>query len=115
MKIITKSKLPKWMIFILPFGEEESMLKEVLFPIVLFLVVVIWISVYELCNPSDTLNLWMALFFLGLFITSIWWLSLQADILHFLRLRLKLHYQVAKDEEEKVKTKKLLSDLCVKV
>ena len=115
MKIITKSKLPKWMIFILPFGEEESMLKEIIIPIVLFLVIGIWISVYELCNPSDTLDLWMTLFFVGLFITSIWWLFLQADILHFLRQRLKLHYQVTKDEEEKGKTKKRLSDLCIKV
>jgi len=115
MKVITKSKLPKWLIFILPLGEEESILKAFVIPLVLFLVLGGWVSVYELCRPSDSLNLWIALFFFILFIVSVWWLFLQADILHALRLRLKFHYQITKDKEERLKIKRRLSDLCIKV
>ena len=42
-----------------------------------------------------------------------WWLLIQVDILHALRLRLKSHYQVTKDEDEKIRTQKRLSDLCI--
>ena len=115
MKVITKFKLPKWLIFILPLGEEEGILKAFIIPVILFLILGIWVSVCELCKPSDSLNLWIALFFLSLFIVSVWWLFLQADILHALRLRLKFHYQITKDKEEKLKIKKRLSDLCIKV
>ena len=116
MKVITKSKLPKWLIFILPFNEEEYVLKGIVIPLILFAVLAAWISLYEYWEPSlDLIKFLMAVFFLGLLVVCVWWLISQVDILHLLRERLKLHYHLTKDEEERIMTKKRLRSLCMKV
>jgi len=115
MKVITKPKLPKWLIFILPFNEEEYILKAIIIPLILFLF--LWIGTVSSEFLNDLFHIsgiFATIIFLSLTFASIWWLLLQIDVLHALRLRFKLHYEVTKDEEEKLKTKKRLSDLCVR-
>ena len=116
MKIITKSKMPKWLTFILPFDAEEYVLKSVIVPFMLIVMVGVWIFLYDLCGSSlDLLRTVMTLSFVGLFFFSVWWLLLHADILHALRSRLKIHYQVTEDEEDKLITQKRLRGLHMKV
>lgn len=116
MKIITKSKLPRWATFIFPFKEEEYVLRSAIIPFLFILLVGIWIFVYELFRPSlDLVKILISLSFLGVFVAIVWWLLVQTDILYALRERLKLHYQITKDEEERLRTKKRLKSLFMKV
>jgi hypothetical protein len=112
MRIITKSKLPKWLIFILPFREEEYILKGIIVPIVMFFFIWTGTLLYELYE-SPFFGFVITISIIGVIIATMWWLLLQVDILHALRLRLKSHYQNTKDEDEKIRTQKRLSDLCV--
>ena len=116
MKIIAKSKMPKWLIFILPFDAEDYVLKSVIVPFMLIIMVGMWVFLYDLCGSSlDLLRTVMTLSLVGLFFFNVWWLLLHADILYALRSRLKIHYQVTKDEEDKLMTLKRLRDLHMKV
>ena len=112
MRIITKSKLPKLLIFILPFREEEYILKRIIVPVVLFFFTWIGTLLYELYE-SPFLGFVITVSIIGVIIATMRWLIVQVDVLHALRLRLKSHYQNTKDEDEKIRTQKRLSDLCV--
>ena len=116
MKIITKSKLPKWAIASIPFREEEKTLSGFIVPFVIFSVMgmgVAWYEFYEKITPF--LGILMLIFISVLVIAIMRWMITQFDILRILRLRLEQHYKTTENEKEKLETKERLSYLCVKV
>ena len=120
MKIITKSKLPKWIIASIPFREEEETLSGFIVPFVIFSVMgmgVAWYEFYEKITPF--LGILMLIFMQQVFVIEIKdimrWMIAQFDILRILRLRLEQHYKTTENEKEKLETKERLSYLCVKV
>ena len=112
MKIITESKLPKWMIFILPFRDEEYTLKGIIAPLVIFPLILMGMVLYE-SYKSSLFGLMITISIFGLIILIIKWLIIQVDILRILRVRLLLHYKTTKNGPEKLDTRKRLSDLCM--
>ena len=115
MKLITRSKLPRWVISSFPFKEEEETLSGFIVPFVLFSFMGIGIMWHEVEFSSAFLGTIITILIFVSIIAIIWWLMIQIDILRVLRNRLNQHYKITKDEEEKLKVKERLSDLCVKV
>ena len=116
MKLVTKPKLPKWLMSSFPFKEEEETLSGLIVPFVLFSFMglgVMWHELYESLIPFLGVVITISIFVLLFFI--LWWVIVQIDVLRVLRLRLDQHYKITKDEDDKLKTKKRLLDLCVKV
>ena len=116
MRLITKPKLPKWLISTLPFREEEEMLSGLIVPFILFSLMgvgTMWYEFYESLLPFLGVVITILIFVLSF--TIMWWLVVQIDVLRILRLRLVTHYKLIEDEEERLKIKERLSDLCVKV
>jgi len=116
MKLITKSTLPKWIISTLPSGDEEQTFEEIFAPLVIFPLIGIGIMCYSMCKSmfpfSGTI---ITIIISVIIIYIIKWMIIQTDIVHILRKRLEIHYKNTEDEKEKLKTKKRLSDLCIKV
>ncbi len=116
MKLITKPKLPRWIIRSLPFGEEEDVLSGFIVPFVLFSLMgvgTIWYQFHEALFPIPGIVITASIFIIVAAI--VWWLTVQIDVLHILRERLMFRYKNTEDDEEKLKIKNRLSDLCVRV
>jgi len=111
---IQSCKLPRWATFLFPYECEEYILKSVIIPIIILLLVGISVSLSEFyedfCPPAL-----MVLILVGLLFVIVGWLLRQTDILYALRKRLITHYKITTDEEEKLRTKEKLKDLCTKV
>jgi hypothetical protein len=116
MNVITKSELPKWLIFILPFDNEEEILSGIIVPFVLFSFMGMIAMCFGACKSWGFLmSLAICIISSTLIFLITEWLIVQIDIIRILRLRLKIHYTNTQNEEERIETKKRLLDLFVKV
>jgi hypothetical protein len=115
MKLVTKPKLPKWLMSSFPFKEEEETLSGLIVPFVLFSFMGLGVMWHEVEFSSAFLGTIITILIFVSIIAIIWWLMIQIDVLRVLRLRLNQHYKITEDEDDRLKTKKRLLDLCVKV
>ena len=116
MKLISKPRLPKWLIALLPFKEEDSVLSEFMVPLILFSVIGLGIIWYDLCYEFiPYLGVIVTVLIIVLVAIILWWLTVHIDVLRILRERLVFHYRITDNEDEKFKTKERLKDLCMKV
>ena len=116
MKIIKKSRLPKWIIAKIPYGEEDQTISAIIVPVVLFSLMGIGVLWHELDNSLwIMIKIMVTLILIGIIVAVVWWIMVQIDVLRILRNRAKLHYQFANDDNEKLKIKKELSDLYMNV
>ena len=116
MKRISKTKLPKWIISRLPFGEEDETASSVIVPVFIFScfgIIVVWKEFYE--EIGFALGLIAFLSFVAIIIRIAVWLIVQIDILKILRKETVLRYKLTKDSSEKQKLENfLITHLCVK-
>ena len=116
MKKISKTKLPKWIMSRLPFGEEDETASSVIVPGFIFScfgIVAAWKDFYD--KIGFILGLIMFLSFVAIIIRIAVWLIVQVDVLKSLRKEMVLRYKLTKDISEKQRLKEILTvRLCVK-
>ena len=116
MRRIRKSRLPKWLISKLPYGNEDEIISAIIVPGMLFSLMAIGFMWYEF-HDSRWILVEVLLFVLSvLCIFAIaWWTLAQVELLKVSRQELMLCYKLTKNSEEREKIKRKLADLCVSV
>jgi len=116
MKLITKARLPRWVMKSFPFKEEDETLSGFIVPFVLFSLMGIGVLWYNLGDSLPALlKSLLALSIISLVAVIVWWLVVQIEVLSVLRKRLITHYKNTKDDGEKLRTRERLLDLYVNV
>ena len=114
MKIITKTKLPKWLMSKLPLGEEEEEMSSMIVPMILFPLIAIGILWYKFHNPLwAAIEITASIAIMAFVFVVAWWIIVQVDVLVALRKRYSMLYVNIQDPEEKLKIKDKLAELCV--
>jgi len=114
MRIIKKSRLPRWVIAKIPYGGEEQTISSFIVPFVLFSLMgigMLWHQIDEVL----WIKIVVAVILICIILVIVWRLLVHVDILRMLRNRIKIHYQLTEDKNEKLELEKRLSDLCVKL
>ena len=116
MKIITETKLPKFLVSRLPLGEEEEEMSSMVVPMLLFPAIAIGILWYNFHNPSwIILEIVATIAIMAFIFITAWWISVQVEILITLRKRYKSLYNIVQTPEEKLEIKNKLAELYVSV
>ncbi len=116
MRRIRKSRLLKWLISKLPYGNEDEIISAIIVPGMLFSFMAIGFMWYEFHDSRWILVevLLFVLFVLCIFAIA-WWTLAQVELLKVSRQELMLCYKLTKNSEEREKIKRKLADLCVSV
>ena len=116
MKMIRKLKLPRWVISRIPYEKEDETIGSIIAPMVLFPLMGIVISWYDLYNPKWVLvEIIVAILLISATIILAWWMLERGDMLKADRRNLMFDYDFTKNSEKKeqikVELKKLLSNV----
>ena len=109
-----ETKLPKWLIYLLPCEEEDEVFNAFMLPIVFFFLVGIGVLWNDVINSIWIVMkiLIIATLLITIFVFMCWLLE-QVEILKISRKELILRYGLTEDTEEKEKIKEKLEKLHV--